>query len=186
LKKALAMGVAVLVGVACSIQTIFPGGTESPPGSASQLVGAGGAVVSANDGTSVFVPPNAVSTDITVTIGLGGVPEHLPKATPLAASHVFGPQWQTFARPVCITASFEPGLLPEGGTENNVVLYVSGGDAQPFVPLPTMASGPTQVTGMTSVLQGPVVVAYGEQEESDAGEFNCDASQLDAAEEGDY
>jgi len=171
-----------VVAVACSIQTIFPYGTAPQPGTASQTVGAGGGIVTADDGTSLFIPPNALSTATTITIALAPQPDNLPQATALGAAHVFGPPGQIFAKPVCITASFEPERLPAGVSENSVVLYVSGGDAAPFVPLPTMAASPTQVTGTTDLFEGPVVVGYGAALETDAGMGNCDANQLDAEE----
>ncbi|HEY8091118.1 MAG TPA: hypothetical protein VIF09_24815 [Polyangiaceae bacterium] len=109
--------------VACSIQTIFPGGLDPPPGTASQQVGAAGGTVSANDGTSIYVPPNALKSQVVITIGLApdaGAPDG---ATSVGAAHVFGPPGLVFYGPVCVTMAFEPPILPQGTTEANVVVY---------------------------------------------------------------
>ena len=122
--------------VACSIQTIFPEGLDPPPGTASGQVGAAGGFVTANDGTFIYIPPNALQSQVVITIGLApdaGAPDG---ATPVGAAHVFGPPGLVFYGPVCVTMTFEPPILPEGTTEANVVVYeqvpspaVDAGDA---------------------------------------------------------
>ena len=57
-----AAGGVLLVATACTVQTIFPFGSAPSPGSASQIVGAGGGIVTANDGTTLFIPPQALPT----------------------------------------------------------------------------------------------------------------------------
>ncbi|HEY1691328.1 MAG TPA: hypothetical protein VGG39_04160 [Polyangiaceae bacterium] len=191
------------VAAACSIQTIFPYGLSPLPGTASQLVGAGGAVVTTNDGTSVLIPPNALSTDVTITIGLAPDASPLQGATPVTAAHVFGPPGQTFAVPVCITLAFEPGLLPAGTTERNVVLYAQPvppaedagdagdagndeADAAPaltgYVALPTFAADASLVTGMTQQFS-TIMAGYGPYLElpADAGEIGCGDGGMDGA-----
>jgi ZU5 domain len=204
-KKGLAVLAGAAIVVACSVQTIFPGGTAPAPGSASQIVGAGGGIVTTNDGTSLFIPPGALTADVTITIALEPAAASLKDARPLNAGHVFGPAGQTFLKPVCITLSFEPGLLPQGTTEANVVVYATGQeevhhlhtpgaittgpssvliDDPGYEPVSTMTSSPTQVTGMTFQF-GTVVAAYGKALEIDpeASDASCDANQLDALEE---
>lgn len=197
-----------VVAAACSIQTIFPYGTGTPPGTASALVGPAGGTVTANDGTSIEIPPNALSTSVTITIGLAPDAGPLQGATALAVPHVFGPEGTTFAVPACITMTFEPGLLPAGGTEQNVVLYqlalpeeADGGEAgtagdagdagEPdaaaaatgYQPLPTYAVDTATVTGMTKELS-TAVVGFGSAVElpNDAGEAGCGDATPDAVE----
>jgi hypothetical protein len=198
------------VAAACSVQTIFPYGLSPSPGTASQLVGAAGAVVTANDGTSVLIPPNALATDVTITIGLEPDASPLQGAVAVTAAHVFGPAGQTFAVPVCITMAFEPGLLPSGVTEQNVVLYAQpvpatgdagdagevgdAGDAEPdagpaptgYQPLPTFAVDASVVTGMTQQFS-TIIAGYGSALEVSgdagdaAGNFGCGEVGTDAA-----
>jgi hypothetical protein len=185
------------VAVACSVQTIFPYGLSPSPGTASQLVGAAGGVVTANDGTSVLIPPNALASDVTITIGLDPDASPLEGAVAVTAAHVFGPAGQTFAVPVCITLAFEPGLLPSGVSEQNVVLYAlpvppsaDAGDAEPdagppltgYQPLPTFAAGASLVTGMTQQFS-TVLAGYGSALElaGDAGDAGCGEVGTDGA-----
>jgi hypothetical protein len=178
----LGIGGALLVATACTVQTIFPFGSAPLPGSASQIVGAAGGIVTANDGTSLFIPPQALPGDVTITIGLDPATAELPDARVLAAGHVFGPPGQVFGTPACVTVSFEPALLPQGTTETSVVLYAPAEDGGGYVPVPTWATDPTHVTATVSQLS-TIVAGYGIAQELDASVASCDASLLDAGEE---
>jgi ZU5 domain len=170
---------ALLVATDCTVQTIFPFGSAPLPGSASQIVGAGGGLVTANDGTSIFIPPQALPGDVTITIGLDRDTAELPDAQALSAGHVFGPSGQLFGTPACVTVSFEPALLPQGTTETSVVLYAPGEDGGAYAPVPTWTADATHVTGTVSRLS-TLVAAYGSTQELDASIPSCDASLLDA------
>jgi ZU5 domain len=174
-----------VVAAACSIQTIFPYGTGPAAGTASQLVGATGGVVTANDGTTVLIPPNALTSNVTITIGLDPNAAPLTSATALATPHVFGPVGQEFLLPVCVTLAFEPGLLPQGTTEQSVVLYASPPDAGAYTPLPTFASDPAHVTGMTTQF-ATMIAAVGSVQElgPDAGDAGCGEVGAEAPETG--
>jgi len=171
--------------VACTIQTIYPYGGGPSAGTASQVVGAGGAIVTTTDGTMLVIPPMALSSDVTITIDLDPSPPPLTGAHGLAPPHVFGPEGQMFAIPVCVTLSFEPGLLPDGTTEENVVLYTTLPEAGVYGPLETLAAGPTQATGMTNHFS-TILPAYGAQQELDAGKDAdyCDADDIDSGDAG--
>jgi hypothetical protein len=170
---------------ACTLQTIYPYGSEPQNGTAYQVVGAGGGIVTAVDGTTLLIPPTALTSDVTITIALDPAPPSIQNVQSLTSGHVFGPPGQTFAVPVCITLSFEPELLPKGASEENVVLYATPPDGGPYAPIQTIPASPTQVTGMTSVLS-EVVGGYGSSDELDAGAFanECDGSDIDAGEAG--
>jgi hypothetical protein len=176
------VGGALLVATACTVQTIFPFGSAPLPGSASEIVGAGGGIVIANDGTTLFIPPQALPGDVTITIGLDPDTVELPDAQALAAGHVFGPPGQVFGAPACVTVSFEPALLPPGTTETSVVLYAPTEDGGGYVPVPTWTTDATHVTGTVSQLS-TLVAAYGSAKEQDASVASCDASVLDAGDE---
>jgi hypothetical protein len=182
-------GAVILAGgtfaVACTLQTILPYGGGPQAGTASQIVGAGGGIVTADDGTTLLIPPMALASDVTITIGLDPSPAPLTQARELAPAHVFGPEGQTFLLPVCVTLAFEPGLLPEGTTQANVVLYAMLPDAGRYAPLPTMAADPTHVTGMTTQLS-ETMAAVGDVLEVDAGPDGdtCDGSAIEAGEAG--
>jgi hypothetical protein len=180
----LAVAVGALVAVACTVETIQPYGSGQLAGTASAIVGAAGGIVSADDGTTVFIPPGALSGDVTITIGLDATVPDVTLVHPVTASHVFGPVGQTFAVPVCVTLSFEPGLLPQGTTENNVVLFTEVLDAGSYDAIPTLSGGPTQVMGLTTQFS-TMFAAYGQVLEiaPDASDANCDVDQLDGLEE---
>jgi ZU5 domain len=170
---------------ACTIQTIYPYGSGPAAGTASQVVGAAGGILTTNDGTTLLIPPMALANDTTITIGLDPTAPPLTGAHALATPHVFGPEGQTFAIPVCVTLSFEPGLLPEGMTEQNVVLYTTLEDAGPYGPLLSLATSETEVTGMTNHFSS-IVPAYGAALELDAGADAdyCDGSDIDSGDAG--
>ena len=163
----LGVGGALGVVTACTVQTIFPGGSAPLPGSASQIVGAGGGIVTANDGTTLFIPAQALPGEVTITIGLDPDTVELPDAQALAAGHVFGPAGQVFGTPACVTMSFEPALLPQGTTETSVVLYASAEDGGGYAPVPTWTTDATHVTGTVSQLS-TIVAGYGGVQELDA------------------
>jgi hypothetical protein len=170
---------------ACTVQTILPYGGGAPSGTASQVVGAGGGIVTANDGTTLLIPPKALAGDVTITIGLDPAPPPLTEARSLTPTHVFGPEGQTFLLPVCVTLSYEPALLPSGASPSNVVVYATVPDAGSYAPLPTMATNGMQVTGMTTQLS-EMTVGYGDVLEVDAGldGDTCDGSDIEAGEAG--
>jgi len=174
-----------VLGVACTVTTINPYGVPPFPGTASQLVGAGGGILTTNDGTTLLIPAGALTADVTITIGLDPTPPPVAGARTLTSGHLFGPAGQTFAVPVCVTLSYEPGLLPAGGTQANVVLYSVVDDAGEYGALPTMAADPTQVTAMTTQLS-EVVAGFGAATEVDAGPDSdtCDANEIEAGEAG--
>ena len=181
-KGAVILGGGALL-VACTLQTILPYGGGPQPGAASQVVGASGGIVTANDGTMVLIPPMALAADVTITIGLDPSPVPLVGPQVLTPAHVFGPEGQTFAVPVCVTLSFEPELLPKGATEANVVLYSTMLDAGGYEPLESMAADATHVTGMTSHFS-TIMAGYGSVTEVDAGAdgASCDGSIIEAGE----
>jgi hypothetical protein len=179
-RKALAIVGGAAIIVACTVQTIFPYGTAPLPGSATQLVGAAGGLVTANDGTTLFIPPQALAGDVTITIALDPDKAELSQAQALGAAHVLGPSGQAFSKPVCVTLSFEPALLPQGTTETSVVLYAALEDGG-YAALPTLTSDPTHVTATVSQFS-TIVAAYGSAQEVDASDANCDATELEEAE----
>ncbi|HEX3344149.1 MAG TPA: hypothetical protein VHS09_06225 [Polyangiaceae bacterium] len=174
-----------VLGVACTVTTINPYGVGPFPGTASQIVGAGGGIVTANDGTTLLIPPGALTADVTVTIGIDPSPAPLRIAQTLTYGHVFGPAGQTFAVPVCVTLAYEPGLLPAGAVPTDVDVYAEHGDAGTYAVLPTLGTDPTHVTGMTTQL-AEMVVGYGDVPEVDAGPDGdvCDGSDIEAGEAG--
>jgi hypothetical protein len=179
-RKALAILGGAAIAVACTVQTIFPYGTAPLPGSATQTVGAGGGLVTANDGTTLFIPPEALNGNVTISVALDPDTAELSQARALGPAHVLGPAGQTFAKPVCVTLSFEPALLPQGTTETSVVLYAAQEDGG-YAPVPTLTSDPTHVTGLVSQFS-TIVAAYGSAQEVDASDANCDANELDGGE----
>ena len=181
MKRGLAILAGAAVAVGCTVTTIMPYGSDALPGTASVVVGAAGGLVAANDGTTLLIPPNALSGDITVTIALDDSTPPPAQARPLAPAHVFGPPDVTFAVPVCVTLSYERAMLPADGSPQAVVVYETLDDAGTYLALPTVAAGPTLVQGMTTSLS-TMVVGYGGVLQVDAapGDASWDPGILDA------
>jgi hypothetical protein len=158
----------------------------TPAGGASQVVDATGGTVTTNEGTTLVIPPKALSSQVTITIALDPAPVPITQATAVTAAHVFGPDGITFKVPVCITLAFEPELLPQGVTENDVVLYAAPTGSGAYQPLPTSAVDATHVMGTTSQFATTVFAAYGAAAEipaDAAGAPSCDAG--DGGDAGD-
>jgi hypothetical protein len=158
----------------------------TPAGGASQVVDATGGTVTTDEGTTLVIPPNALSSQVTITIALDPSPVPITQATAVTAAHVFGPAGITFNEPVCITLAFEPELLPQGVTENDVVLYAAPPGSGNYQPLTTTAVDATHVMGTTNQFATTVFAAYGGATEipaDAAGAPNCDAG--DGGDAGD-
>jgi hypothetical protein len=164
------------VVVACVPTILLQNGP--PAGGASQVVDQTGGVVTTNEGTTLVIPPGALTAQTTITITLRPDAAAPAGVTPVTAAHQFGPEGQTFLVPVCITLAFEPELLPAGTTEQGVVLYSAPQDGGPndYQPLETSAVDRSHVIGMTTHFSN-VVAAYGGAQElpPDAGVVGCDA-----------
>lgn len=133
-----------------------------------------------NEGTTLVIPPKALTAQVTITIALDPSPAPLTQATAVTAAHVFGPDGVAFQVPVCITLAFEPGLLPQSVTENDVVLYAAPPGSGAYVPLPTVAVDATHVMGTTQAFAATVFAAYG-----GATEIPADAAAAPSCDAGD-
>ncbi|MDB4969673.1 MAG: hypothetical protein JWN44_5362 [Myxococcales bacterium] len=121
----------------------------SPPiadmASSSALVGSGGGSVSLPDGTKVDVPAGALSSDTTITImATATVP-----AGSVGPAYVFGPEGQTFAKPVSITVPFVPSMLPTGTTAANVTVMTSPVTNPTFTSLGGAPADASHITAQT-------------------------------------
>jgi len=149
------LAAAGVAAVAC-VQTVMS--LPSPPGTASEVVGPGGATLVTND-TLLVVPPKALDASVNVTIAPNATPPPLTQAVAITPAHTFGPEGQTFGIPVCITLSFEPAQLPPGMTGQNVFLYSAPQDSGDYQVVPSLAVDSTHVMGMTTHFSN-VFVAY--------------------------
>ena len=116
----------------------------------SQVVGAAGGTVSAPDGTQVVIPAGALSSDVTITIALNESAPALTQALSVAPAHVFGPEGQTFAKPVSVTLPFQPANLPSGATEKDLAVYTAPQGSSAYEALPTTIKDATHVTGQAT------------------------------------
>jgi len=119
-------------------------------GTTSQVVGAGGGTVTADDGTTVVIPPGALSEDVTITIAPNPYAPNMTQAQALAVQHLFGPEGQQFMKPVSVTLEFDPSSLPAGVTESDVSIYSSPSNSDLYLPLRTTIADGTHVTGTTT------------------------------------
>jgi hypothetical protein len=123
---------------------------DSGGGVTSQVVGAGGGTVSAPDGTQVVIPAGALQSDVTITIALNESAPALTQAQSVAPAHVFGPEGQTFAKPVSVTLPFQPANLPSGATEKDLAVYTAPQGSSAYQALPTTIKDATHVTGQAT------------------------------------
>jgi len=119
-------------------------------GMTSQVVGAAGGTVTADDGTTVVVPPGALSDDVTITIETNAYAPTLTQAQSLAVAHLFGPEGQRFMKPVSVTLEFDPTALPPGATATGVSVYSAPANSNFFQALPTTLADSVHVTGTTT------------------------------------
>jgi hypothetical protein len=165
---------AILAASACAPTIVANPGAGA--GSASQVVDATGATITTDDGTILVIPPGAVTQPVTITIGLSSSPVPLTQATAVTAAHVFGPA-QTFSAQVCITLAFEPELLPDGLTAQDVVLFAAATGSGNYQPLPTSVIDASHVMGTTNQFSATIFAAYNGAAHADAdGGATCDAS----------
>lgn len=172
------LGTIAIAALAASCMPTINADRGIPAGGASQVVDPSGGTVTTADGTTLVIPPGALTGQVTITIALDPSPVPLTQATAVTSAHVFGPDDVTFAMPVCITLSFEPRLLPPGKTERDVVLYAAPPGSGDYQPLPTVFVDETHVMGSTTHFAETVFAGYGNVQEfapDAAGAPNCDA-----------
>lgn len=119
-------------------------------GLTSQVVGASGGTVTSDDGTSVYIPPGALTEDVTITIAENPYAPTLTQAQSLAVAHIFGPEGQKFLKAVSVTLEFDPASLPPGATEKGVSVYSAPKDSSFYQTLETSVSDSTHVTALTT------------------------------------
>jgi hypothetical protein len=119
-------------------------------GTTSQDIGANGGTVTAPDGTTVVIPPGALTQDVTITITPNPYAPALTQAQPLAVAHLFGPEGQRFLKPVSVTVEFDPSSLPPGATAQGVSVYTAPSNSNFYQTLPTTVTDSTHVTARTS------------------------------------
>ncbi len=109
---------------ACGGDDGSPSGPEGPE----DTVGPDGGTLSFQNGGVVLVfPAGAVSSDLTVTVQLGGGPAD--DFLVGGSDRDLGPDGTQFSQPVGLTLGYDPGQLPAGVREQELGLYkaVSGG-----------------------------------------------------------
>jgi hypothetical protein len=119
-------------------------------GLTSQVVGASGGTVTSDDGTSVVIPPGALTQDVTITIAANPYAPTLTQAQSLSVAHLFGPEGQKFLKPVTVTLEFDPASLPPGATEQGVAVYTAPMNSNFYQTLQTSVGDSTHVIAQTT------------------------------------
>jgi len=125
------------------------GCSTSSIGPVQAAIGPAGGTLS-DDGTTVTIPAGALSKVVTITLtptpGALGPPGITLVGTPM----VLGPEGQTFAIPVSVLMSFDPGKLPAGTSSGAVAIYTAAVGSDSFAALLTTAVDATHVSAQTT------------------------------------
>lgn len=113
--------VLALILVACSGGGGGGGGGSVPTPPVTSIGPAGG-TVSGPNGSSVLIPPGALSqnVDIAIAQSAAGAPPLPQGVTPVSDVYAFTPHGTAFAQPATLTVPFTPSLVPSGAM---LVLY---------------------------------------------------------------
>ena len=148
-------------------------GPRNGSGASGQIVGPGGGTVTAADGTEVIIPPGALGSNVTITIATNDQAPPLAQASALATAHLFGPEGQTFLKPVQVVLGFSG--LPSGVPESAIVMYTAPQGSTTYAALSTSATDSSHVMATTTHFSN-MLPGYGA---SDAG-GSPDGSLADA------
>jgi len=119
-------------------------------GTYSQVVGPAGGTVTADDGTTVVIPPGALSKNATIDITYNPYAPTLAQAQPLAVAHLFSPEGQHFLKPISVTLAFDPCSLPPGATVQGVSVWTAPSASNVYQALPTKVTDATHLTATTT------------------------------------
>ena len=108
---------------------------------ANQAVGNTGGMVSTTSGTSIAVPPGAVTGNTEITISTTTAEPTSSAATPVSESFLFGPEGAQFATPVEVRIPFDASKIPSGGSTADLVILTAPKDSPNFVRLETTVDG---------------------------------------------
>jgi hypothetical protein len=106
--------------------------------------------VASPDGTSVDIPAGALASDQKITITPSPTSRGPAQGALIGPVVVFGPEGLTFSKPVTVTLSFDPELLPPGKTASDIVVYSAPTLSTDYYPEPTRALDATHVTVTTT------------------------------------
>jgi len=135
---------------ACSVDTTSHSSASTLDRTYSQVVGASGGTVVANDGTALVIPPGALTQDVTITITPNPNAPPLAQAQGLAVAHLFGPEGQLFLKPISVTLQFDPTQLPPRASAQGISVYTAPRDSNFYQALSTMVTDATHVTAQTT------------------------------------
>jgi hypothetical protein len=126
------------------------GSVSSAPPMVQQTIGMQGGSVVATDGTRVVFPMGALTTDAVVTITPAVNAPAPASAVVVGTPFTFGPEGATFAKPVTVTLSFDPGKLPAGKKASDIVIYTAPTGSSSYSPLESLVADATHVTATTT------------------------------------
>jgi hypothetical protein len=111
-------------------------------------VGQNGGTVSHSDGTSLNIPPGALTMDTNITIQSVNVQP--PAGTVLVGPALdFGPEGTTFKAAVTVTLPFDMAKIPAGRTASDILIYTAPKGSTQYTALSTTL-GSGSVTTQTS------------------------------------
>jgi len=135
----------------------------------SKSVGAAGGTVTASDGSGVTVPPGALSGDTNISVTASPDAPAPKLATVIGPAYTFGPEGQTFAKPVTVTLAFDAGKIPSGRQPSDIAIFTAPAGTATYVKLVTrvvdgshVAADTTHFSTFVAVMPNGCVVTCGD------------------------
>jgi len=114
----------------------------------SLVIGEAGGKIFASDGTSVEIPPGALSASTTITITPDPTAPAPAPGVWVGTPFDFGPEGTQFAKPVTVTMTFSPSLVPKKDPE--VVIETAPAGSTSYTSLGGTLTDATHVSAPTS------------------------------------
>jgi hypothetical protein len=103
-----------------------------------------------SDGTTVVIPAGALKQEVVITVAPNPCALELLQAHPLAVAHQFGPEGQTFLKPVSVTLAFNAANLPVGASLQSVLIFSAPSNSDLYSVLDTQLTDSSHVTATTT------------------------------------
>jgi hypothetical protein len=143
--------------IACALVACSSGGGGDP--ASSQQIGPSGGTLSVTSGPlaglSLVVPPNALASDVELSVRSVSAP-NLTDFVTVGAAARFEPAGTQFASPATLTMTFDPSLIPAGRTTADLILKRQ--DTSGTVTDLTIDSIDTNANDLTASLSGFSVI----------------------------
>jgi hypothetical protein len=123
------------------------------PQQASAEIGPNGGLVVLPDGSSITVPPRALTHEVTITMEVDPSAPALDIGSPTGLTYLLGPEGQQFDLPVTVKLAIDPpdpGEISSDEAADEVVIYTAPRTSADYVPLTTTFADSLHVSATTT------------------------------------